>query len=237
MSVSLFLFHRPVHLCHISDYTYEWCMVFVWVTSLSMVISSCIHVAASGIISFFLWLSSSPLHICIDGALLRHKICQLMPFNLSIFPFVTCAFSVISKNEELSLSPPFPGGSDNKESSCDMGDPSSILGLRRSPGGWNGTPLQYSAWRIPWTEEPNRLQSMGLQRIRHDWATNTWNTFPKIPHLVYQKALLATLQNLSWIQPVFVISTTAVQDTIISQLDHSCSWPNCLPASTLSFTV
>ena len=28
------------------------------------------------------------------------------------------------------------------------------------------------AWRIPWTEEPGRLQSMGSQRIRHDWATN-----------------------------------------------------------------
>ena len=28
------------------------------------------------------------------------------------------------------------------------------------------------AWRIPWTEEPGRLQSMGLQRVRHDWATN-----------------------------------------------------------------
>ena len=27
------------------------------------------------------------------------------------------------------------------------------------------------AWRIPWTEEPGRLQSMGLQRIRHDLAT------------------------------------------------------------------
>ena len=27
------------------------------------------------------------------------------------------------------------------------------------------------AWRIPWTEEPGRLQSMGLQRVRHDWAT------------------------------------------------------------------
>ena len=27
------------------------------------------------------------------------------------------------------------------------------------------------AWRIPWTEEPDRLQSMGLQRVRHDWAT------------------------------------------------------------------
>ena len=28
------------------------------------------------------------------------------------------------------------------------------------------------AWRIPWTEEPGRLQSMGLQRVGHDWATN-----------------------------------------------------------------
>ena len=28
------------------------------------------------------------------------------------------------------------------------------------------------AWRIPWTEEPGGLQSMGLQRVRHDWATN-----------------------------------------------------------------
>ena len=28
-------------------------------------------------------------------------------------------------------------------------------------------------WRIPWTEEPGVLQSMGLKRVRHDWATNT----------------------------------------------------------------
>ena len=28
-------------------------------------------------------------------------------------------------------------------------------------------------WRIPWTEEPGELQSMGTQRVRHDWATNT----------------------------------------------------------------
>ena len=27
------------------------------------------------------------------------------------------------------------------------------------------------AWRIPWKEEPGRLQSMGLQRVGHDWAT------------------------------------------------------------------
>ena len=29
------------------------------------------------------------------------------------------------------------------------------------------------AWRIPWTEEPGRLQSMGSQRVRYDWVTNT----------------------------------------------------------------
>ena len=28
------------------------------------------------------------------------------------------------------------------------------------------------AWKIPWTEEPGRLQSMVSQRVRHDWATS-----------------------------------------------------------------
>ena len=28
------------------------------------------------------------------------------------------------------------------------------------------------AWRMPWTEEPGGLQSTGLQRVRHDWATS-----------------------------------------------------------------
>ena len=30
------------------------------------------------------------------------------------------------------------------------------------------------AWRIPWTEEPDRLQSIGLQRVRHDWNDLTY---------------------------------------------------------------
>ena len=30
------------------------------------------------------------------------------------------------------------------------------------------------AWRIPWTEEPGGLQSMKLQRVRHNWVTNTF---------------------------------------------------------------
>ena len=30
------------------------------------------------------------------------------------------------------------------------------------------------AWRIPQTKEPGGLQSIGSQRVRHDWATNTY---------------------------------------------------------------
>ena len=30
-------------------------------------------------------------------------------------------------------------------------------------------------WRIPWRDEPDRLQSTGLQRVRHDWATSLSN--------------------------------------------------------------
>ena len=62
----------------------------------------------------------------------------------------------------------FPGGSDGKASVYHAGDPGSSRGLGRSPGGGNGNPLQYFAWKIPWTEEPGRLQSMGSQRVRHN---------------------------------------------------------------------
>ena len=33
------------------------------------------------------------------------------------------------------------------------------------------------AWKIPWTEEPGRLQSMGLQRVRHNWVTFTLRSY------------------------------------------------------------
>ena len=36
------------------------------------------------------------------------------------------------------------------------------------------------AWRIPWAEEPGRLQSMGSQRVGHDWSNRAHSTeFPK----------------------------------------------------------
>ena len=45
-----------------------------------------------------------------------------------------------------------------------MDDGQFSLGKENSGEG-NGNPLQYSAWSIPWTEGPRRLQSMGLLRV------------------------------------------------------------------------
>ena len=45
------------------------------------------------------------------------------------------------------------------------------------------------AWRIPWTEEPGTLQSMGLKRAGHDWMINTFtSTFkPKEGKLILKR--------------------------------------------------
>ena len=41
----------------------------------------------------------------------------------------------------------------------------SIYGV---PLGGNGAHSSTLAWKIPWTEEPGKLQSMGSLRVRHD---------------------------------------------------------------------
>ena len=43
----------------------------------------------------------------------------------------------------------FPGGSEDKASACNAGDPGSMPGLGRSPGEGNGNPLQYSCLENP----------------------------------------------------------------------------------------
>ena len=75
-------------------------------------------------------------------------------------------FTKVQENYFIKGFKDFPGAftesSSGKESTCNAGDPSSIPVLGRSPGEKNGNPLQCS-----WREEPGRLQSMGLQRVRH----------------------------------------------------------------------
>ena len=53
----------------------------------------------------------------------------------------------------------------------DIRDTGSILGPGRSPGEGHGNSLQYSCLDNSMTEESGKLQSMVLQRVRHDWAT------------------------------------------------------------------
>ena len=68
----------------------------------------------------------------------------------------------------------FPGGSDGK-SVCLQGkrpglnpcDP-----LEKAMATHSGTLV----WKIPWMEEPGRLQSMGSQRVRHDRVTSLWTS-------------------------------------------------------------
>ena len=67
----------------------------------------------------------------------------------------------------------FPGGSDGKESVYNAGDLGSILGREDALEKKMPTPLGILAWRIPRTEEPGGLQSVGSQRVKHAWATNT----------------------------------------------------------------
>ena len=62
----------------------------------------------------------------------------------------------------------FPGGSDGKASVYSAGDPGSSPGLGSSPGEGNGNPLQQYFLENPMDRKPGRLQSMGLQRVRHD---------------------------------------------------------------------
>ena len=45
------------------------------------------------------------------------------------------------------------------------------------------------AWRTPWSEEPWGLQSMGLQRARHHWVSNTHLSFGFPSHLGHHRAL------------------------------------------------
>ena len=67
----------------------------------------------------------------------------------------------------------FPSGSDSKESACSAEDLGSIPGSGRSLEKGMTTHSSILAWRIPWTEEPGGLQSMELQRVRHNWVTFT----------------------------------------------------------------
>ena len=74
-------------------------------------------------------------------------------------------------SDSMDVSSGFPGGSDSKESACNAGDPGSISGSGDPLVKEMATHSSILAWEIPRIEEPGRLRSMGLQRVRHDLLT------------------------------------------------------------------
>ena len=118
----------------------------------------------------------------------------------------------------------FPGSSSGKEPACqcrrykNMG---SIPGSGRCPGGGCAIHSSILAWRIPWTEKPGGLQSMGSQRAGHDWVTDTFKvwlyhafnwkgdirkkTKTKTQDIVSYKKHSLDLDWIDWMQIVLVI--------------------------------
>ena len=77
-------------------------------------------------------------------------------------------YSALKRNEP-SRHQELPWWFSGKEFACNAGDLGSVPGLGRSPGEGN-TGRRISsilAWRIPWTEEPGGLESMGSQKDGH----------------------------------------------------------------------
>ena len=76
--------------------------------------------------------------------------------------------------------------SDGKESAHNAGDPGSIPGLGRFPGGGHGNPLQYSCSENSMNRGAWQVTVHGVAKSRHDWATNrragVWCSLPLCFH-------------------------------------------------------
>ena len=75
------------------------------------------------------------------------------------------------------ITPQWQGG---KEPTWNTGDVVPSLGLEDPLEESMATHSTILAWRIPWTENPGGLQSMGLQRVGHDMATEYARMQPKV---------------------------------------------------------
>ena len=77
-------------------------------------------------------------------------------------------YSLLWEHRVLATGPPQSSVKNPPASAGDIRDAGSILGSGRPAEEGMATHSSILAWRIPWTGEPGRLQSMGLQRVGHD---------------------------------------------------------------------
>ena len=86
------------------------------------------------------------------------------------------------------------------------------------------------AWKIPWTAEPGRLQSMELQRVRHNWATNThtWTTSPPVLESDKTEKLIPTKSHTSGKHACLILLFVFPVETSCLELPPICSWTGWL---------
>ena len=103
--------------------------------------------------------------MCLSSFVFQIFLCSKIHFiiNICFYPFIfQVSMPLLSFLD-------FPGGSACKESTCLVKTWIQSLGWEDSLEEDMG--ICILAWRIPWTEEPGGLQSMGSQRVRHSLAT------------------------------------------------------------------
>ena len=113
----------------------------------------------------------------------------------------------------------FPGGSSGKESACNAGDPVRFLGQEDPLEREMATHSNILAWRIPCTDEPGRVQSMGLHRVGHDWATSLTHS------LICLYSVKSNLVRWALILPCFTNETKAARGGIMtSSMSGASKW-------------
>ena len=93
-------------------------------------------------------------------------------------------------------------------------DKVSIPGSGRSPGGENALYSSILPGRIPWTEEPGGLQSIGSQRVRHDWVSEC-SADKNSTNWHYCKLKMPLIYLASWISQLSLGYFKCAQNTYI----------------------
>ena len=127
------------------------------------------------------WISLSYLLATLWAELIAFLITYRLCFHISLFHFFSCKPQFYYFREVTFQSKPvlimvkYPGGSDSKESACNVGSLGLIPGLGRPPRGGHGNPLQYSCLENPTDWGAWWAAVHGSQRVGQDWATNTYS--------------------------------------------------------------
>ena len=98
------------------------------------------------------------------------------------------------------------------------------------------------AWRIPWTEDPGGLQSIGSQRVGHDWVTKhsttqslfillNWNFMPLISNSPFPLLLVHGNHESTLILWIWLLHILHINENI--QCLSFCEWlisPSIMPS-------